>query len=62
MFQRNKINHEATMTCSNENHTATYTFIESYDEDCFEIARDKFYSEFGEYPDRIQRDSYERID
>ena len=61
MFQRNKISHRVTATCSNENHTATYDFIEPYDECWVEMAEDMFHREFGEYPTRVTRDSYEKI-
>lgn len=61
MFNKNKINHKVVVTCSNENHTATYSFIESYDENWCDKAEKLFYEEFGEYPKESYGDSYERV-
>ena len=56
-----KISHKAVVVCSNNNHTATYEIIESYDTNCYDIAKEMFFDDFGEYPKRMKLESYEAV-
>ncbi|WIF88315.1 hypothetical protein [Acholeplasma laidlawii] len=61
MFQQNKINHQVTATCTDGVNTATYTFIESWDDNWYKIAAEKFLEEFGTEPTNIKRVSYDGV-
>ena len=58
MFQKNMINHEVAVYCTDGINEVTYTFIESYDEHWDDIGEQKFIDGFGTCPTSIKRVSY----
>ena len=61
MFQRVKNNYRVVVVCKNGDIEATYTFVESYDDNWDEMAESRFYEEFGIRPMEMKLLSREKI-
>ena len=61
MFQRNKNSYRVVVFCKNGDKENRYTFIEDYDDDWGEVAKQKFYNEFGIYPNEMSLEVREKL-
>ena len=62
MFDKRHFYYRFSFTASNDNHSQTYSFEGSSDDDNFGLVKKMFFRDFNEYPTRITRDSADRID